>query len=292
MIGDGQTEPGSILTKMATDSTAYGWNISNVGVPARAIILKKSDKMVLVSVLEQRPNYWYVHGTQPSDDVQESPRAFLGLNLTTINLNSDGDSNLSIPTPVDFYLWQWPRSIFLECNRTSADYLRKKYPDQYQTKPKIGDSFVEIMAYCRDVMLKYRITPMLAGGTGLGWYRECGIIPDTTDMDLMFPASEYKLEFEQELKTDQKMKLYWILGKPDDSLELSVYAWSIKIDLFALYEEKNQSWVGGMIVDQKAKLRWLYPRYDRACAADLKGHLFYVRCDIVPFLSADYGPEW
>lgn len=46
-----------------------------------------------------------------------------------------------------------------------------------------------------------------------GWYRECGIIPDTTDMDLMFPASEWKKEFEKDLKRDTVMKLYWILGK-------------------------------------------------------------------------------
>lgn len=45
--------------------------------------------------------------------------------------------------------------------------------------------------------------------------------------------------------------------KPDDSLEYSVYVKSVKIDLFFLYEMENSSWVGGMVVWKKAKLRYV-----------------------------------
>lgn len=59
----------------------------------------------------------------------------------------------------------------MECNRTSSKYIRQKYPEIYNERQIVPDSFVEILAYARDIFLKHRVTIMLAGGTALGKFR-------------------------------------------------------------------------------------------------------------------------
>lgn len=136
------------------------------------------------------------------------------------------------------------------------------------------------------------MTPFLFGGTVLGWYRECAIIPYTADMDMAVPATQYRKELEKALIADKNLMLRWVLGKPNYSLELSVTYMGVKIDLFFLYEEADKTWVGGMFVPEKEKLRWEYPKLMNLCTAELKERLFYVPCNVVDFLEADYGPEW
>lgn len=43
--------------------------------------------------------------------------------------------------------------------------------------------------------------------------------------------------------------------QPDDGMEITVYARSNKIDIFALYERENSSFVGAMDVSIKMQLR-------------------------------------
>uniref|UniRef100_A0A183I901 Nucleotidyltransferase n=1 Tax=Soboliphyme baturini TaxID=241478 RepID=A0A183I901_9BILA len=134
-----------------------------------------------------------------------------------------------------------------------------------------------------------------------GWYRECGIIPHTTDIDIAILASEYTSSIEKTFRNDDRMKLYWILGKvasikgtesPDDSLELSVYMNDVKYDVFTLYDSGDSSWVGGMVVQTKTKLRWTYPKLKGLCSAELLGELFYVPCNSLEFITTDYGSTW
>ncbi|VDM28379.1 unnamed protein product [Toxocara canis] len=102
-----------------------------------------------------------------------------------------------------------------------------------------------------------------------------------------------------DLQHTHLFKLYWILGKPtigvlqvNDSLELSVYSDSIKIDLFFVFHGEENDWVGGMIVSRRAKLKWIYPRINRLCVGDLHGVLFNVPCNVEEVLEADYGSNW
>lgn len=50
---------------------------------------------------------------------------------------------------------------------------------------------VEELAQLRDELIEFDMYPFLNGGTFLGWYRECSIIPHTTDMDLSVFAKDY-----------------------------------------------------------------------------------------------------
>lgn len=60
---------------------------------------------------------------------------------------------------------------------------------------------------------------------------------------------------------------------------------STKIDLFVVYRDENNNWVGGMIVPKKEKLKWIYPPINNLCVGDLHGELFNVPCNVEQILE-------
>ncbi|KHN75690.1 Uncharacterized protein T07A5.1 [Toxocara canis] len=190
----------------------------------------------------------------------------------------------SIPLNVDSFLWKWQSSRFIDCRGLKLSDVA--------IVPVIKKSFVRSMARFRNFIERYRSRPLLFGGTLLGWYRECAFISDTTDVDFAMHINELNEVMLQDLQILHSPKLYWILGMVNDSLELSVYADSVKIDLFFVFRDKHEDWVGGMDVGAKQKLRWSYPRIDKHCVGDLYGRLFNVPCNVEQVLQADYGRNW
>ncbi|CAO4380253.1 unnamed protein product [Caenorhabditis nigoni] len=153
------------------------------------------------------------------------------------------------------------------------------------------------MARLRDELVEYGMFPFLNGGTFLGWYRECSIIPHTHDMDIGIFAEDYRPEFLEKLKKNQSdFALSRQLGMINDSFELTVVPKSNKsiyIDIFLFYKEKDSEnrWVGGT-GDSGEKFKFPYLPYDPWCSADLHGHLFWVSCTPAKMVEAEYGKLW
>uniref|UniRef100_A0A0R3RV28 Fukutin n=1 Tax=Elaeophora elaphi TaxID=1147741 RepID=A0A0R3RV28_9BILA len=179
------------------------------------------------------------------------------------------------------FLRKWTNGRFLNCIRLNIS--------NSLDKSVIPDDYVNNMAKFRDFLELYSATPFLFGGTLLGWYRECSFIKDTTDVDMAMKITSLDLRMLKNMEKSNDFKLFWILGKINDSLEVSVYSAKIKMDLFFLYETENSSWVGGMLVDERKKFRWIYPLISQICTGDLLGRLFHVPCNVEQVLKADYG---
>ncbi|VBB28171.1 unnamed protein product [Acanthocheilonema viteae] len=186
-----------------------------------------------------------------------------------------------MPTNREEFLQKWSNGRFLDCIRLNIS--------NSWDESMIPDSYVNNMAKFRDFLESYTATPFLFGGTLLGWYRECSFIKDTTDIDMAMKITSLDLRMLKSIEKSNDFKLFWILGKVNDSLEVSVYSANIKIDLFFLYETENFTWVGGMLVSEKKKLRWIYPLISQICTGDLLGRLFHVPCNVEEILKADYG---
>uniref|UniRef100_A0A1I7UVK8 LicD family protein n=1 Tax=Caenorhabditis tropicalis TaxID=1561998 RepID=A0A1I7UVK8_9PELO len=157
----------------------------------------------------------------------------------------------------------------------SRDTTRNKYLIFFRNflfpprEPIPAIESVNALAKLRDEMLEFGIFPFLNGGTFLGWYRECSVIPHTTDMDIV-----------------------------NDSFELTLIpktGFKTPIDLFLMYKEFNNGtenrWVGGLTTTG-VKYKYIYPEYDPFCAGDLMGHLFWITCTPEQKIKKEYGPYW
>ncbi|RCN52808.1 hypothetical protein ANCCAN_01185, partial [Ancylostoma caninum] len=115
-----------------------------------------------------------------------------------------------------------------------------------------------------------------------GWYRECGIIPHTYDVDFAAFIDEYNPQLLEHLRSNEtKFFLNRKFGRANDSFEFTLRPLGggrPMMDLFWMYNSANESWVGGTSRDG-TKYKYSYPKIVRICAGELLGHIFWVPCD-------------
>ncbi|PIC42487.1 hypothetical protein B9Z55_009548 [Caenorhabditis nigoni] len=210
------------------------------------------------------------------------------------NFETYSIGNLSIPTNIPMFLEMWKRAVLLKCLNLPVRRNRTK-----TQQPNHGKEAAGKLAEFRDVLLKFNMFSFLNGGTLLGWYRECGIIPHTGDMDIAVFSKHFRPELVDFLQSrSSPFRLLRRIGRINDSFELTItskVSYPMNTDLFVMYEEKNKdgsvmNWVGGASNAQKFK--YTYPEYDPWCAADLYGYLFWVTCSPQKMLIFEYGNLW
>ena len=97
-------------------------------------------------------------------------------------------------------------SRWRECNRSLAWAVKKAHWDEHFGRPAVlDDSAVGPMAYARDLFLRHGAQMFLARGTLLGWHRECGIIPFTTDIDTAVMAAQWSPALERALLSQRQV---------------------------------------------------------------------------------------
>ncbi|CAD6185710.1 unnamed protein product [Caenorhabditis auriculariae] len=194
---------------------------------------------------------------------------------------------LKIPRS-SIFLEYWRRSEFIPCLHTAMN----RTDDSVYLDPKtaIGE-----LARLRDQLVDYRMYPFLNGGTLLGWYRECTVIPHTLDLDLMVMEKDVKPAFIESLKNGQTdFYLIRTLGEYNDTFEITLrpnYSQKPHIDIFTMYTEMNGTWTGGTD-DDGTKYKYTFPPYDPYCSASLFGHIFWVTCSPERMLEVEYGKNW
>lgn len=108
-------------------------------------------------------------------------------------------------------LYDYKHSKFIECNEQLAKENAKNetYKQKVSRNIRVTNDLYYITAYFESLHKEY----WLAAGTLLGWYRDCGIIPFTTDADLIMRVEDYDKKIVEFFKGNRKMPLYSILGK-------------------------------------------------------------------------------
>ncbi|KAK0427453.1 hypothetical protein QR680_010232 [Steinernema hermaphroditum] len=200
-------------------------------------------------------------------------------------------NGVKVIVPVDRhrFVWEWNRGRLIDCEDVKMD----RDPTESRV---ISLDFVNEMADLRDLMISYNVTPMLSDGSLLGWYRECSIIPHTTDIDFVVLYEEHSEALIEALKNSRKFVTYWMLGKYDDCFELTVYRKGIKIDIFYAYgnDDHGHSTTCVMKIWKKEKilLKQAYLSSDNICAADFLGRLMYVNCNAREAIETSFGKDW
>ncbi|CAJ0582327.1 unnamed protein product, partial [Mesorhabditis spiculigera] len=200
---------------------------------------------------------------------------------------TQSEGKFEYPTDLPAFLKYWESSRMIEC--LGLDIPRA--PQDAKRRLKL-EGIVDMALY-RDFLLALGIHPFLNGGSLLGWYRECSIIPHTQDVDFAARATEYNSKLLEKLQNSADFRLKRILGVKEDSYEITIHtkAYNWPIDLFFVYDEGNTSWVGGTGADL-SKYIYTYPRITSLCTALLLEHYFWVPCNVLEILQTEHGSNW
>uniref|UniRef100_A0A0N4X8J1 Lipopolysaccharide cholinephosphotransferase n=1 Tax=Haemonchus placei TaxID=6290 RepID=A0A0N4X8J1_HAEPC len=111
------------------------------------------------------------------------------------------NGNLSIPRETKKFLEAWKRSNFIDC--LGLNMRRHAAGRPYLPVEKS----VQVMSSLMRYLINFDVYPFLNGGSMLGWYRECNIIPHTMDMDFAAPIEEYTPKLLEDLASGEKFFL-------------------------------------------------------------------------------------
>ncbi|EFP11488.1 hypothetical protein CRE_19309 [Caenorhabditis remanei] len=218
--------------------------------------------------------------------------------------------NFKVPANIQRFIEFYKRSKFVEC--LGLEMNRNKSEEAYQN----GTTSANILARFRDELIDMEMYPLLNGGTLLGWYRECTVIPHTLDLDFSVFKENYKPEYtEKVLRGETDFILRRKFGRLEDSHEITVVSKEEgrpTIDLFVMYDYVEDGklayrYISGLsgekilefsnkrnpeFSDDGRKFRYTHLLLDPSCAAEMHGHLFWILCNPIDQLKHEYGPLW
>ena len=143
----------------------------------------------------------------------------------------------------------------------------------------------------------------------LGWYRDCGIIPHTTDVDYAMFIEDYELELRRAFQGRKSIRLVKSFGIDNEALELRFHDDFFQADLFFLYKQNlshmymgyhsNTGYYRYSTIFKLHNnlllifyLRQWYTIFSEVCSGDLLGLKILVPCEPNNILTQDYGTNW
>ena len=190
------------------------------------------------------------------------PRAIHVFKTKTVNID-DSIQKILIPNDIDSFLFDYKNSKFIECNRPLAEYNLNFYKpinstsQNYSQNKQKNQLVLKYLNYTTTKLEKLSKRYWLAGGTLLGWYRDCGVIPHTTDVDIAIFEDELSSNIRDSFLGDKVNSLSVIFGFKNDSYEIRLRNNDkLQFDIFVAYKyNASLSWCGYQI--KRKKYRYL-----------------------------------
>ena len=199
------------------------------------LYIKFTNLALQISILYDRGDFYWIGKDNSNFNGKmygDTPRS---LNKFEKSVIIDKGLNIEIIVPKDIkkFLFDYDHSKFIECNREMA---RDLISESYHQNQRINKEVEPNMIYITKKLESLNIHYWLSGGTLLGWYRDCGVIPHTTDIDFNLWANEYTPDIPKFFRGNDKVWLTMALGTPEDSYELRLKKGKFTYDLFYTYE--------------------------------------------------------
>lgn len=183
---------------------------------------------------------------------------------------------------------------FIDCNRSHAEefFTKNNGRDSSPNTELFRIRVRKLLLKVKTLLAKHSIPFWLSSGTCLGWFRQCDVIPYTTDVDIGIFIENFKPSMIDEFSTHD-LALTHVFGHPNDSYELSFLdvAEQLKLDVFFFYREKNYTWNGGTQARTGNKYKYIFPPF-KMCLTEFLDLLVQVPCPTLSYIEANYGPEW
>lgn len=144
------------------------------------------------------------------------------------------------------------------------------------------------LKHIREILESNKKDYWLTAGTLLGWYRDCGIIPHTTDGDIGLLAEQYDFNLEMIFRKSKTIPMIKKLGYINDSLEFRVGNEGFEVDLFFNYMY-NQTHMMYSIQAYRKVFRIFLTKMQDLCSTELLEEKFYVPCNPELMLNEIYG---
>ena len=180
---------------------------------------------------------------------------------------------------------EYKHSEFVEC---SFDLAMQNYKNLgYVFDGKKSFLFSDKLEYVTSTLDSINVDYWLAGGTLLGWYRDCGFIPHTTDLDIGLLSQQYDPRVKKSFLGNRKAALIVEFGYPIDSYELRLDSNNLQIDLFYFYDlNLTHQWCGYQ--EKRVKKRRILSK-SNLCSCELFGRKHTIPCDVEKYLNEEYG---
>uniref|UniRef100_A0A8D9EVY4 Fukutin n=1 Tax=Cacopsylla melanoneura TaxID=428564 RepID=A0A8D9EVY4_9HEMI len=271
-----------------------------------AILLKKQDLIFHIYVLHSREGFWWI-GSVSSDPYLSGHLNTLGLSLADhINaINSERAlekfqskpfapvPGLYIPNNITYFLTEFQSSKFKECPVSKARMFSKEHRYITSQAFRFMHKSYKLLSRVASIMYHSNVEFWLSSGTCLGYYRECNIIPYSSDVDIGLYARDFSPALITKF-TENNFTLKHRFGLPNDSLEYSFVASSIpdvKLDVFFFYEEGDSVWNGATQPESRRKYKFTFPKFD-LCWTEFISLKVRVPCETQLYLESIYGPNW
>ncbi|KAM9801006.1 ribitol-5-phosphate transferase FKTN [Neosynchiropus ocellatus] len=199
--------------------------------------------------------------------------------------------DVQVPQNISHFLFQRNHSRFLECHYADARSFLQSYPE---------DSGPQALDFRRQVKLVLRLAAAaldrlgvpfwISSGTCLGWFRQCGLISYSHDVDIGIFVRDYRDDIVKQF-ANAGLALKHKFGKVEDSLELSFVQRDVKLDVFFFYEDGDLVWNGGTQAKSGRKFKYVFPKFS-LCWAQLLELKVRVPCQTLDYVMANYGPSW
>lgn len=150
-----------------------------------------------------------------------------------------------LPSDIDKFLFEYDHSVFLECNRDLVKKNIQNLGPKHQQDAKKNKMIGPVLEHISKSLESFRKHYWLAGGTLLGWYRDCGIIPFTQDVDIAIWSHEYDDRIKQHFLGNKIVRIWGTLGLLNDSFEFRLFNDKFTFDLFLVYKiNQTHQWCG------------------------------------------------
>ncbi|CAG2176858.1 unnamed protein product, partial [Oppiella nova] len=258
----------------------------------------RNKECIQISVFHKRSDFLWVgdipvhrsesyHNFVPKDiHYGKHESAFDSFGLE--KLKTKTNITLLIPDRVVHFISQYKSSKFIECDYSLAINMSKNFTKSESMNRKVREAMIALKTFTSKLFIPF----FISSGTLLGWYRQCGVIPYTTDVDTGTWATYASPQLiDKFIHNDVVLKLANIYGYIDNGLQFAFYTEShVRLDLFFMYRDGPNLTYTGHIAEERAYFRYIYPNFT-LCSAELVGLKVLVPCNPVDVITAGQLPD-
>ncbi|XP_023223605.1 fukutin-like isoform X1 [Centruroides sculpturatus] len=203
--------------------------------------------------------------------------------------NSTIEQTIYVPSDLTYFLFEIPSSNFHECNFVNVKTFFSN--NEYENDAKFDDKVRRAIETLKVILKPFYISFWIGSGTLLGWYRQCGVIPYTSDVDFAIWIRDFDTDLDKYMKKQKFMKLKYVFGVPEESYQYAFYLSKLRIDLFFTYKGPYNYWYGGHMPSSKKYFHYIYPKFV-LCSAELLKQKILIPCTTEEIIIAEYGYSW